>query len=526
MPIKLFSFSGDGWYPRVDATGETVCFGNLESRAWHIGGGIWPPEPGRQSCFIRPGVVTFTRELSQTAKERYERDLVTGAVTLTTDRPGLVAGNSFDADNGHWASNIAAGRLVIDGIPYEARYRGVAVRWPYVLTTQDDRDLVLFREGEPFSRFGIPPRGNDFKLGDDLYVSTGYWWDARMVGMSTRRLYDISLPWRVENPPCLVRADATLWAWSFTETADKRYAVIGRTVDTAKTIPTPVMGIILRDFPATSLDVRFDATRRRFLIAGSDDHGTLQIWASPLGEPLESLADWYGKVPTVPVPVPIPTPDPPKPDPPKEPTAMQLPSEVRAVIGAYAEKFPLPSGAPGAAKDEAAREWTTRLCSQLAWRFGPRWGSKRAGGPPSKDSIAYNGPDKLWGFDLLNGVGTFNTTLQIPNDGLNLTDPPDGPQTFVECGTHDVPAPQNWLTETPQEPDQPDQPDQPGEQPDNHLIDALIAELKANTAALERNTVAVHGAAMSVPAAVLEAVAALNERIDRIERDGVKVRFR
>jgi hypothetical protein len=101
-------------------------------------------------------VVTFTREIAGGA-QHLERDLTTGAETLTADAPALVAGNDFDAGDGHWASCLAGGRLAIDGMQVEGRASGVSMAWPYVLSVVDDRFVLAF---------SVPGRGYGMKRAD------------------------------------------------------------------------------------------------------------------------------------------------------------------------------------------------------------------------------------------------------------------------------------------------------------------------------------------------------------------------
>jgi hypothetical protein len=122
---------------------------------------------------------------------------------------------------------------------------------------------------------------------------------------------------------------------------------------------------------------------------------------------------------------------------------MQLPDDVYTKLVAFAARYPIPQGTPGEAHEEACRQWTLRFCEQCTFSFPfMRYGAKRASPdrPTSKDTLARQDVVTLWGWDLLIGAGTGRPTLiSGPGPGKNLTDPPDGPQVFVEV------APYDWL---------------------------------------------------------------------------------
>lgn len=108
---------------------------------------------------------------------------------------------------------------------------------------------------------------------------------------------------------------------------------------------------------------------------------------------------------------------------------MKLPAEVKSLLIAFADRFPLPQGKPGAAHEEACRQWSIRFAEQAAFSF-PKgvYGVKRADPtrPVSKDSLASNKGNRLVSWDLMAGAGTGSPS--IPNDP-EFHDIPD--QVFV-----------------------------------------------------------------------------------------------
>lgn len=136
---------------------------------------------------------------------------------------------------------------------------------------------------------------------------------------------------------------------------------------------------------------------------------------------------------------------------------MLMPDALFALVRAFAARYPVPTGLPGEAHEEACRAWTTQLCQQAAWSFpGARYGAKRAdpGRPLSKDTLAQDRPDGLIGWDVLIGAGTgLPAVIGAPGPSLDLRG-----QAFVEVlGINwlDAPAPMPDPPPTPEPPPAP-----------------------------------------------------------------------
>jgi hypothetical protein len=151
----------------------------------------------------------------------------------------------------------------------------------------------------------------------------------------------------------------------------------------------------------------------------ADSPTTVRIVWSDRGEPGERYINTalQPMTPlTLPAPVAPPTPPsmPPFPPTPAPPTLAQVPTEVLSLLDTYVARFPVPSGAPGDAKDDAAREWVRHFAEQCVFSFpGHGWGMKRAGSgrPLSKDAIARSLNGRLYVATLLTGVDTSHTRL-------------------------------------------------------------------------------------------------------------------
>lgn len=114
---------------------------------------------------------------------------------------------------------------------------------------------------------------------------------------------------------------------------------------------------------------------------------------------------------------------------------MQMPEELFALMRRFALTFPPPRGLPGAAHEEACRQWTTHLAQQAVSVFPQgNYGCKRASddGPLSTDTIAQFA-DQFRGWDVLLGAGTgAPAVIGAPTQSIDLYG-----QVFVPVVGHD-----------------------------------------------------------------------------------------
>lgn len=106
---------------------------------------------------------------------------------------------------------------------------------------------------------------------------------------------------------------------------------------------------------------------------------------------------------------------------------MNLPTNVHAVVKQFADKIPVPQGAPGEAHEQRCRDWSIKVAQQVAHQFGTAWGVKKASPtrPISKDSLAFNG-DGLHSWDLLKSAGSGTPELAANPQHHDISD-----QVFV-----------------------------------------------------------------------------------------------
>lgn len=101
-------------------------------------------------------------------------------------------------------------------------------------------------------------------------------------------------------------------------------------------------------------------------------------------------------------------------------TPLRLPDAAQAIVEAlYQRHKDLALG-----DDDQRRTLTGKIAEQVRFTLGAEWGWKKAGGPPSKDSIARRTGGFIHGFDLFNG------STRAPNDhpmSVDIT-----AQTFIE----------------------------------------------------------------------------------------------
>lgn len=120
---------------------------------------------------------------------------------------------------------------------------------------------------------------------------------------------------------------------------------------------------------------------------------------------------------------------------------MKLPPPVQALIAQFAARFPVPT-----TSDDASRDWTHRLCEQLAFSFpADGWGHKSASPtrPHSADAIAIRSP--FLGWDVIDNSGGPAAALRLNGDSIDLAHP--------EMQTFEPVTPVNHLhVEPPEEP--------------------------------------------------------------------------
>jgi hypothetical protein len=104
-------------------------------------------------------------------------------------------------------------------------------------------------------------------------------------------------------------------------------------------------------------------------------------------------------------------------------TPIRLPDQAQDIVVAlYNRHKDLAHG-----DDDQRRALTQKIAEQVRFNLGAEWGWKKAGGPPSKDSIAKREGAVIHGFDLFNGA------TREPNDRPMSVD--ISAQTFIEVAT-------------------------------------------------------------------------------------------
>ncbi len=102
----------NGWFPAISPDGRYVAYGFGETRLSDlVTRQTWDVELNRgfSAQWIRPDVLTWTRELAPGANDRFEMKMGEFIARKTADDPYQVGGSLFSADGGNWASWLAAG---------------------------------------------------------------------------------------------------------------------------------------------------------------------------------------------------------------------------------------------------------------------------------------------------------------------------------------------------------------------------------------------------------------------------------
>jgi hypothetical protein len=200
---------------------------------------------------------------------------------------------------------------------------------------------------------------------------------------------------------------------------------------------------------------------------------------------------------------------------------MNLPTDVLAIVKQFQRLHPPATSPRPPGIDDQRRAWTRKVSEQLAFSFGPRYGTKSTNPnhPPSKDSLAFVAADgRLWGFDLVNG-STF--IVNDPCRGIDITG-----QHFIAVRPYDhlsLAPPVTVPVVIPQVPEVPGVPVVPSGTDPQLLkrLDLLAASL-ADVASLLLST---RRQMFDSTAAFTTGVQALQAQIFELTKDGVRIRF-
>lgn len=471
--MKIFSFRGDGWWPKLSADGQYIAFG---------GGGI-PSEdvPPMVSVFH---IQTGRRVLHQAGRAIHwmgplevcwlvndgpMRDVMWGAQIVSPDMavvvrtpydPLLVAANDFSASDAHWASWLAEGqRLVVDGVIVPGRYRGVDMSGRYLLTVHVDRNRFsvfrdVYRDGAEWRSYPLPERANSWTVSREGYIGYGYYWPSHVITPNGRDINITAAEWGQESVPLIVHVDSAAWAWTHTvRPSDSVSIMCGRPLPDRDVAPGESPCIQIDDFPADSFDAV--CVDERWIVAGFSGTGALAVHVVSLNQPRQVVRDGSSPPPT-------PDPDPPV----DEEDPVQLEPKHSALITAFADRFP----PPGDNEDELRDNWTPRLVAQFVYDFpGEGWGWKSTsqGSRPSSDVIARRTGGKTWGYDVIIGAGTDGWMLVTNAGPMDLSS-----QAFIAVD------PKNWLGETAPPVDPPvDPPTTPPVTPPPISVGPIVTEL-------------------------------------------------
>jgi hypothetical protein len=178
VTYKWENIPGNGWFPNVSPDGNYVGGGqgaimvaDLNART------TIPIQSG--NCYagrwIRPGVLTYINTITNDTAYRMEAIAGSWTPNRTNDDPALVAGNQFQASDGHWASWLGSRGVAYDGIDFGYGY-GVSQNetWVGFAPNNNNTELLMFNNGQ-FVRSIYPqsPMG-EFNVLDGRAVYGGH----------------------------------------------------------------------------------------------------------------------------------------------------------------------------------------------------------------------------------------------------------------------------------------------------------------------------------------------------------------
>jgi hypothetical protein len=413
--MKIFSFRGDGWYPKLSADGQYVAFG---------GGGIpsqgTPPmvsvvhiqtgrralhQPGRAIRWMGPMEVCWLVEDGPLRDVMWGAQIVSPDVAIivqTPYDPGLVAANDFAATDGHWASWLAHGkRLVIDGQVFPGEYdRGVEMNGRYLLTVRADNRFIVLLDGAEWRNYPLPDRANSWTISREGFIGYGYYWPSRVITPAWRDIHVTAAQWAEESVPLIVHVGALPMPWLWTHTvrpSDRRSLMCGRPLPDRDVAPGEQPCIVIPDFPADSFDAV--CVDDRWIIAGFSGTGDLAVHAVSLHQTRDVVRDG-----TVPDPLPDPS-DPPEVPPMAAPNRFDVVNNLNGRLQ--------PNLHDGAAGDRFTAQVAATLhfgSPSLGIAPDANWGRRRnPSGVLSNDVLCYRASGET--FDICVGMGGSNPQL-------------------------------------------------------------------------------------------------------------------
>jgi hypothetical protein len=304
-PTLLYAPSGDGWWPVLSPSGYLVAFGNTDLRVVDLrSGGTWPIGPGRNLRFLDDVTVTWTRDVDDYHMTRWTGDLrAWDGGRQTYDDPALVAANTFDARDRHWASYLTVeARVVRDDAILATGVRGVSVYGDDTLTVGDgDTTFRVYRQATLARTLALPADANIWKLQARGWIPFGYWGQSRAYD-EHGVIHDLTVtPYRGEGLASLVWAGDQLWVWTATERpSDLRRALLGRPLGATDCV-------VIENEGLANLDAAY-TTDLGFIVCGCSDRGQLLVYRVPLDATRTPINVWAGTEPE--------PPEPPEPEPP------------------------------------------------------------------------------------------------------------------------------------------------------------------------------------------------------------------
>lgn len=283
----------NGWWPKLSPSGRRLLYGNgctwvmdfklglelqISPDGWHYG---WLDD---NTLLYAVG----NQAPENTAKQHKVTFADDGTYTdvLTGVPDELCAGNTMDANDGHWATALGP-RICIDGkvIPNTSgggvKTAGGRVVWGCYFGQPGTDDPKMWgnrvydtRDGTVADFIPMNPV-NGCTISREGYIGLGYWGPAYLRWPDGHQADITVTPWRAEGAPLIVR-DATGVDWAFTGTEDP--------FDHS----TPILGhplgdptcLVLPDMPAVFMTVV--CLGPHFRVACCGDRGQCRVQDIPV----------------------------------------------------------------------------------------------------------------------------------------------------------------------------------------------------------------------------------------------------
>jgi hypothetical protein len=306
MSTLIFRYEGDGHKARVSPEGDLVGWGDTNLNVVHVANPsvIWPVGEGRHLRFLDNRRIVWLKNFTATTAEMYWDDLMffSGGIKELGIDPSLIAGNDFEAANGHWASVlIQTRRLAYDGEAKPVVARAVRMCGDYMLTVETINNadcFSVYNYGVLVRRHPLPPTANEFKINEWGWITYGYYGPTFLLTPDGKS-HQINVAKEESVARIVHLPNSEVWAWTSTVIDGNKPLVLGRPLLWKNNTWVSDERCVQLPFPAEGVDAQWWNERQSFTVAGAANLGR----TSPLEVHVVSVTYERTKLPVISPPI-------------------------------------------------------------------------------------------------------------------------------------------------------------------------------------------------------------------------------